>query len=226
MALTLEQRTEIIGMITHAQEEVHTRAMGEGTTGLSEIRMATDLFYLKQTKMNEEFEVKLGQLSTGIEAKFTELRSELGVQFASMQSSSVEVREMMDTLETRKTAMATEIAATFASMDEKASEMETLIGQSTEVMKKTRPGRRCAQDGEREVARARRELQPDLGEGDGVRRARESSATASGQGAIIGCPWASRQMHQHAASTRATSVRYVVKCCLAANKLQAMHKYA
>ena len=44
MALTLEQRTEIMGMIAHAQEEVHTRAMEEVTTGLSEIRMATEAF--------------------------------------------------------------------------------------------------------------------------------------------------------------------------------------
>ena len=71
MALTLEQRTEIVGMIVRAQEEVHERAMG---TGLTEIRMATETFYLKQTKMNGEFEEKFWQLSTGIEAKFTELR--------------------------------------------------------------------------------------------------------------------------------------------------------
>ena len=100
MALTLEQRTEIIGMITQAQEEVHMRAMGE---------------------------VKFEQLSTGIEAKFTELRSEFGVQFATMQTKSIEVREMMDTLEIRKTAMATEIAATCDRFDAKGSEMETLI---------------------------------------------------------------------------------------------------
>ena len=79
MALTLEQRTEIIGMITHAQQEVHECAMGEVRTGLTEIRMATEAFYLKQTKMNEEFEDKFGQLSAGIEAKFTELQLELGV---------------------------------------------------------------------------------------------------------------------------------------------------
>ena len=63
MALTLEQRTEIIGMITHAQQEVHERAMGEVRTGLTEIRMATEAFYLKQTKMNGEFEEKFAQLS-------------------------------------------------------------------------------------------------------------------------------------------------------------------
>ena len=103
MALSLEQRTEIIGMIAHAQEEVHTRSMGEVTTGLSEIRMATDLFYTKQTKKNEEFEVKFGKLSTDVEekfgkltatveAKFTELRVELGTQFAAMQGNTTDDR--------------------------------------------------------------------------------------------------------------------------------------
>ena len=87
--------------------------------------------------MNGEFEEKFGQLSTGIEAKFTELRLELGAQFASMQASSTEVREMMDTLDTRKQNMVAEIAATFDKLEEKVSEMETLLDQSTEVMKKT-----------------------------------------------------------------------------------------
>ena len=137
MARTQEQRAEIIGMIAHAQEEVHERAMGEVTTGLSEIRMATETFYLKQTKMNGEFEEKFGQLSAGIEAKFTELRVELGAQFASMQANSTEVREMMDALETRKTTMATEIAATVDKLEEKGTEMETQLDQSTEVLKTT-----------------------------------------------------------------------------------------
>ena len=35
--------------------------------------MATEAFYVKQTKLNGEFEEKFGQLSSGIEAKFTEL---------------------------------------------------------------------------------------------------------------------------------------------------------
>ena len=70
MALSIEQRIEIFGMIAHAQEEVHARAMGEVTTGLGEIRLATDLFYTKQTKLSEEFEVKFGKLSTDVEEKF------------------------------------------------------------------------------------------------------------------------------------------------------------
>ena len=148
MALSLEQRTEIIGMIAHAQEEVHARAMGEVTTGLSEIRMATDLFYTKQTKMNEEFEVKFGKLSAEVEekfgkltatveAKFTELRVELGTQFAAMQANTAEMRTLMEALGARKTTMAEEIKETFDKLDEKGSKMETLIGQSTEVLRKT-----------------------------------------------------------------------------------------
>ena len=78
MALNPEQQAEIIGMISHDQEEVHERDKGEVRTGLLEIRMATEAFYLEQTKMSREFEEKFGQLSTGIEAKFTELRKELG----------------------------------------------------------------------------------------------------------------------------------------------------
>ena len=41
MALSLEQRTEIIGMIAHAQEEVHARASGEVTTGQEGLRTIT-----------------------------------------------------------------------------------------------------------------------------------------------------------------------------------------
>ena len=111
--------------------------MGEVTTGLSEIRMATETFYLKQTKMNEEFEEKFGQLPAGIEAKFTELRLELVPQFASMQANSTKVREMMDALKTRRTTMATEIAPMFDKCEEKGTEMETLFDQSTEVLKTT-----------------------------------------------------------------------------------------
>ena len=62
-----EQRAEIIGMITHAQDEVHGRAMWEVRIGLQEIRMATEVFYLEQTKLNGEFEEKFAQLSSGIE---------------------------------------------------------------------------------------------------------------------------------------------------------------
>ena len=65
MALSQEQRTEIVGMIQHAQQEVHSRAMGEAKTGLEEIRNATGLFYTKQTDLNSEFEVKFGKLSYG-----------------------------------------------------------------------------------------------------------------------------------------------------------------
>ena len=137
MALTQEERAEIIGLIAHAQEEVHARAMGEVTTGLSEIRMATETFGFKQTKINGEFEEKFGQLSASIEPKFTELRLERGAQFASTQANSTEVREMMDALETRKTTMATEIAATFDKLEEKGTEMETLLDQSTEVLRTT-----------------------------------------------------------------------------------------
>ena len=90
-------------MILHAQEEVHERAMEEVRTGLLGIQMVTEQLYLKQTKTNGEFEEKFGQLSAGIEAKFTELRLELGAQFASMQANSTEARTMMDALETRKT---------------------------------------------------------------------------------------------------------------------------
>ena len=124
MALSLEQRTEIIGMIAYAQEEVHAFTMGEVTTGLGEIRMDTDLFYTKQTKMNEEFEVKFGKLSAEVEekfgkftatvdAKFTELRLELGTHFAAMQANTTEMQTMMDALEARKTTMAGEIKETF-----------------------------------------------------------------------------------------------------------------
>ena len=111
--------------------------MGEVRTGLLEIRMATEAFYLKQTRMNGEFEEKFGQLSTGIEAKFTELPQELGVEFTAMQANATEVREMLGTFESRKQTMATEIASTFERIDEKGTEMEMLIDQSAEVMRKT-----------------------------------------------------------------------------------------
>ena len=53
---------------------------------------------------------------------------ELGTQFAAMQTNATEIR---------KTTMADEIKETFEKLDEKRSEMETLIDQSTEVLRKT-----------------------------------------------------------------------------------------
>ena len=148
MALSQEQRTEIIGMIQHAQEEVHARAMGEVRTGLEEISNATGLFYTKQQKLNEEFELKFGKLSVDveekfgklastIEAKFTELRTELGQKFDEMQGNTVEMQRLMEAMEARKTTMSQEIKETFDKLEEKGSEMETLIDQSTDVLRKT-----------------------------------------------------------------------------------------
>ena len=135
--LDAEQRAEIIGMIAHAQEEVYGLAMGEVRNGLKEIKTASEVFYLKQTKLNGDFKEKFTQLSLEIEAKFTELRSELGVEFASMQANATEVRAMLSTFEECKQTMATEIAAIFQKLEEKGTEMETLLDQSPEVMKKT-----------------------------------------------------------------------------------------
>ena len=73
MALSQEQRTEIIGMIQHAQQEVHARAMGEVATGLEEIRNATGLFYDKQNTLNAEYEVKFGKLSKEVEDFFWQI---------------------------------------------------------------------------------------------------------------------------------------------------------
>ena len=87
--------------------------------------------------MNGEFEEKFTQLSSGIKAKFTELRLERGVEFDRMQANAMEVRDMLGTFEVRKTTMATEIASTFEKLEEKGSEMETLLDQPTEVLKRT-----------------------------------------------------------------------------------------
>ena len=54
-----------------------------------------------------------------------------------MQANATEVREMLSTVEVRKQTMATEIAATFDKFEEKGTEMETLLDQSTDAMKKT-----------------------------------------------------------------------------------------
>ena len=44
---------------------------------------------------------------------------------------------MLGTFEARKKTMAAEIASTFERLDEKGTEMETLIDQSADVMRKT-----------------------------------------------------------------------------------------
>ena len=81
MALSQEQRTEIVGMIQHAQQEVHARAMGEVATGLEEIRNATGLFYTKQTELNTEYEVKFGKLSKDVEDNFGKLTETIEGKF-------------------------------------------------------------------------------------------------------------------------------------------------
>ena len=122
--------------------------MGEVATGLEEIRNATGLFYTKQTDLNSEFEVKFCKLSTDveekfgkltdtIEAKFVELRTELGAKFAEMQGNTAEMQRLMEAMEARKTAMSAEIKETFDKLEEKGTEMETLIDQSGEILRKT-----------------------------------------------------------------------------------------
>ena len=72
-----------------------------------------------------------------IKAKFTQLRAELGRELAYMEGNATEIRKILSTFELHKQAMAAEIASTFERLDEKGTEMETLIVQSAEVMRKT-----------------------------------------------------------------------------------------
>ena len=54
-----------------------------------------------------------------------------------MQVNTAEMQRLMEAMEARKTTMSEDIKEIFDNLDEQGSEMETLIDQSTEILKKT-----------------------------------------------------------------------------------------